>query len=444
MTETRLQLEVCLSSFAYKIWVMKLLFAFLTCMLFHQFCFSQVILELNKEVKGVPISKKTSATFTISLKKAGVYRFLVAHKGVAVLSVLMSADKKKIEKEPNEIDGFARFEYSPDSSGIYQLAVTRFEHPSNTDSGTITVLVESLSKAEIEKRAKIVQQMAAENEKNVTTIDIDHFWEAYAGLKNCKSFKDSATVFQELYLDRATNGLLDFMSVRDLTAERFVKAVSKNATYYQSVKQNTEVAKKAVPIIEEVFTSFKQIYPDFKPFKVCFAIGIKNTGGTYSNKFVLIGTEVTLGIDELSEEQLLARIKSVVAHECVHTQQKLGPDTNGLNCPLLYQALHEGSCDFIAELVTGQSKENEYFIRNEKKLWDEFKSELCNNKLNKWLYNGGASKDRPADLGYFIGYAIAKEYYTRAEIKKQAVADIIEMTNPVRFLELSHYDQKVK
>ena len=50
-------------------------------------------------------------------------------------------------------------------------------------------------------------------------------------------------------------------------------------------------------------------------------------------------------------------------------------------------------------------------------------------------------KGKPADLGYFVGYKIAKEYYKNSKDKKQAVNDIIDMTNPLRFLELSKYDQ---
>src|SRR6476619_7651174 len=50
----------------------------------------------------------------------------------------------------------------------------------------------------------------------------------FDNLKNCKTFSDSADTFQKFYLDRATNGLLDFIQARELTAEKFVDAISKN------------------------------------------------------------------------------------------------------------------------------------------------------------------------------------------------------------------------
>lgn len=273
------------------------------------------------------------------------------------------------------------------------------------------------------------------------------FWNAFDNLKTCKSFSDSVNSFQKLYLDKATNGLLDFIQVRDLTAEKFVDAVSKNTAFYLSVRKNTYKVNKAEPVIEEVFTSFKEIYSDFKPFKVCFAIGIKNTGGTVSNKFVLIGTEVatsTSGKDSATSEDFVQKIKGTVAHECVHTQQKPNADTAAIQCNLLYQSIREGSCDFIAELITGKSRENEYGKKNEKKLWLEFKNELCNQRLGNWLYNGYSVKDKPSDLGYFIGYEIAKEYYKNMVNKKRAIVDIIGTADPIHFLELSKYDQKVK
>lgn len=237
--------------------------------------------------------------------------------------------------------------------------------------------------------------------------------------------------------------MLDFIQARDWTAERFVDAVSKNPNLYQSVRQNTLEAKKAVPVIDEVFIKFKEIYADFKPFKVCFAIGINNTGGTVSNTYVLIGTEVTVA-GSLSSQDIIYKIKGMVAHECVHTQQKLHPDSTAIQCPLLWQSIREGACDLIAELITGQPRNNEYGEKNEKKLWTDFKNELCNENIDNWLYNGYAAKDKPGDLGYFIGYQVTKEYYKNTPGKRQAIIDIINMSDPIRFLEMSKYDQKLK
>ncbi len=82
-----------------------------------------------------------------------------------------------------------------------------------------------------------------------------------------------------------------------------------------------------------------------------------------------------------------------------------------LNALLLWQVLMEGICDFVGEKVAGQqinSAAHEYGDKHEKELWDELKTNLCGGDISRWLYNGQRSTDRPGDLGYYMGYRIAK------------------------------------
>jgi hypothetical protein len=422
---------------------------------------SSKTLELNKEYKEIPLSKTERHIYALKLNKDGVYQFAILQQGVAAHILLNDTNKKQVFESdiPDDIDGYEKFEFNPKTTGIFYLILERFDNDQNTESGKATIFIKSLSNSEILLRHKIKKELASENKKNILTIDIDHFWEAFDNLKNCKSFVDSVNSFQQLYLDRATDGLIDFIRVREFQAEKYVKLVAKYPKFYKSLRKNTFEVKKSEQTIEVVFSKFKEIYPNFRPFKVCFAMGIMNTGGTISNNFVLIGTEITTSTKQmdLSEfenneyrktfegsEDLQTRIRSLVAHECVHTQQAKTIDPNAIKCELLYRVLREGSAEFIAELVSGNLKTNEYGDKNEKQIWAGFKDELCNENSNNWLYNSSTVKDKPADLGYFIGYKIAKEYYNNASDKRQAVNDIIDMTNPIKFLELSKYDQKEK
>ncbi len=422
---------------------------------------SSKTLELNKEYKEIPMSKTERHIYSLTLKKGEVYQFTILQIGVAAHILLTDLDKKQVFESdiPDDIDGYEKFEYSPKTTGTFYLTLERFDDVQNTESGKATIFIKSLTSSEIILRQKIKKELESENKKNVLTIDIDHFWEAFDNLKNCKTFADSVNSFQKLYLDRATDGLIDFIRVREFQAEKYVKLVAKYPKFYKSLRKNTFEVKKSEQTIEAVFSKFKEIYPNFKPFKVCFAMGIMNTGGTISNNFVLIGTEITTSTKQmdLSEfenneyrktfegsEDLQPKIKSLVAHECVHTQQAKTIDPNAIKCELLYRTLREGSADFIAELVSGNLKTNVYGDKNEKQIWTDFKNELCNENSNNWLYNSSTVKDKPADLGYFVGYKIAKEFYKNASDKKQAVNNIIDMTNPMRFLELSKYDQKWK
>jgi len=50
----------------------------------------------------------------------------------------------------------------------------------------------------------------------------------------------------------------------------------------------------------------------------------------------------------------------------------------------------------------------------------------------QWLYN--STPEKPADLGYWVGYRIVKSYYQRSPDKRQAIREILQMTDPKGFL----------
>jgi uncharacterized protein YjaZ len=60
---------------------------------------------------------------------------------------------------------------------------------------------------------------------------------------------------------------------------------------------------------------------------------------------------------------------------------------------------------------------------------EELKREMYRRDLKNWMYNGGYIKDRPADLGYAIGYKICESYYQRSEDKKAAIFQLLNTGN---------------
>lgn len=422
---------------------------------------AQSQLQVNKLYNDLSLTKADTLRYSIRLQKGGIFQFAIEQHGIALAYELTDAHRQvKIKsRQPQDITGFLKSEFVPTVKSDYTLKVYRFNHSENTDSGKLSIFIKSLSKTELAERQKIKKELVAENAKTVLTADIDHFWQAVDALSSCKTHADSVSVMQRLYFDRATDGLIDFIAARDLTAEALLKLVGRYPKFYASIRNNTLAVKNSAPVIEELFTKFQSLYANFKPFKVCFAIGILNTGGTVSDKFVLIGTEITASSKAVDVSEFIAnkennragmlsgdgdltqKIRNMVAHECVHTQQKVMSDT-ATKCVLLWQVLKEGICDFIGEMVAGKqinSAAHEYGDKHEKQLWDELKSNLCSSDMSKWLYNGQRSKDRPGDLGYYMGYRIAKAYYEQATDKRQAVIDMIELTLPMQFLQQSKY-----
>ena len=399
---------------------------------------------LNQEYVDVKIASEKQMIYALTLEKDSLYQFSVFQQGIDVMLLLTDAKNQKIVEQdsPNGAQGLEFFEYTPTETKTFFLTIKRFEEEGNAANGVVSFYIKKFSKTDLALREKTKKELLIENKKNVLTADIDHFWEAYDQLKTCKNRYDSLTTLQNMYFDRATDGLKDFINARNLSAYQYIKVLKKEARFYDSVRLKTFESRKAEPLIQAVFDKFKTLYPNFKPFKVCFAIGAMSTGGTVSNRFVLIGTELTTTGDIA---RIPLRIKSLVAHECVHTQQKSQLDSNAIVCNQLYYCLHEGSANFISELITGSTNHAEidqYGDKHEQELWREFKSSLCHTNASNWLYNGATAKDRPADLGYYIGYKISKAYYEKATDKKQAVIDIIELDNPLQFLLKSGYDKK--
>ena len=65
----------------------------------------------------------------------------------------------------------------------------------------------------------------------------------------------------------------------------------------------------------------------------------------------------------------------------------------------------------------------------------KFLADVDKTELSDWLFNGTA--DTPGDLGYWVGYRIAKAYYRHASDKQLALREILEMSDPKEFLSKS-------
>lgn len=182
-------------------------------------------------------------------------------------------------------------------------------------------------------------------------------------------------------------------------------------------------------------------------------IGVANSGGTVSDAGLLIGAEMC-GLTPTTPKEELGQwlndvlkpidyIPPIVAHELIHFQQNFSP-----NKTLPGRSLKEGTADFLGQLISQQNfNDHNYYnygTLHEKVLWNEFKSEMDAERFNKWLFNGSNIKDRPADLGYFIGCKISEAYYKKAEDRKQAVADILNIKDAKEFLRQSGYDPSRK
>ena len=280
-------------------------------------------------------------------------------------------------------------------------------------------------------------ELPAQDAQKVLTSDIDNFWIAYDSIQTTTDSLKQLNFIQTLYIDKGTKGLKAFMVLRNYNAKLWVALIHKYPKFWNSIRPNTLTVKSYAAEIEKSIVRFKELYPDLKEAKMYFTVGGLRSGGTTMNDMVLIGSEIATGnastdVSEFTNNWLAGVFKNQQAdnlvnlniHEYVHTQQKSGdPKT------LLGQAIKEGACDFIMELVIGKQIQNNYIVygrEHESTLKEDFKVEMLSANYSNWLYNGSNAKT-VADLGYFMGYSICKAYCNNAPDKKKAIKEIIEL-----------------
>ncbi len=289
----------------------------------------------------------------------------------------------------------------------------------------------------------------------VVTSDIDRFWEAVDRAADCDPL-DQVRAFRDLYLRPASPGLRDWMRLRLSPAEQAAAAQLAQVTaarprFYAGIRANTlalGMTERVIDSIRACLRHLKALYAEAVFPDLYFLIGRISSAGTVGPAGLLIGAEMLCcnegtPKDELSDWERASvgavdRILPTVMHELVHYQRP------ARRCAtLLERALREGGADFIAALVTGTSLgeygRNLYGVAHESALWAEFSQVMHGTDSSGWLYEGDKIRDRPADLGYFVGLRICQTYYQRACDKRLAVRRIVSLTDPEALLRESGY-----
>jgi hypothetical protein len=253
------------------------------------------------------------------------------------------------------------------------------------------------------------------------------------------------------YLDRGTIGLKDFTDARWKNAKTLAAMVWPLRAYYASVRQNTLTTQSLEPRIRQAFRALAALYDDAVFPDVYLAIGGMSTGGTTSDRGLLIGTEMFTRAPESpvsvlspwgqSVVKAVDILPAIIAHELTHYEQKYSTGVSNL----LAQSIREGSADFVSELLTGRTINETikaYGDAHESEVWRDFSAAMNGSDISKWLYNGGAvttSSTRPADLGYYVGYRITQAYYAKQSDKRRALKDILQIGDFTKFLQASGY-----
>jgi tetratricopeptide (TPR) repeat protein len=337
---------------------------------------------------------------------------------------------------------------------LYQaikLGYRNVEHlKSDTDLNALHTLPEwEKVVSECQKASDKYQKETSDPSRaKLITSDIPLFWKAY-DLAQKATLEERADIYQREYFDKGTIGLKDFRRVRNITKKRLAEYVDKHPEFYKAVRANTLKVNGKMDEVRVAFRRLKALYPEaqFSPVYCC--IGPFAGGGTVSSNGLLLSIEMQAAPTNLPTHELSPWEKSVVtdlddfpplvAHECIHFQQKYGFETT-----LLRSCLQEGSADFIGKLIAGRlmtrsEGQHTYGNPRQKELWAEFEKEMAGTSIKNWLYSGSERGERPVDMGYWMGFKICEAYYNKATDKKQAIKDILTIKDTKKFLIESGY-----
>ncbi len=290
------------------------------------------------------------------------------------------------------------------------------------------------------------------NKVKIVDIDVLNFWKAY-DLEQADTI-NAEKIYMDNYINKGTMALQFYYINKIGTINNFVYMHKHRKKYYASIRSNTFKAAQLKSTYQKSFINLKKIYPQaiFPP--VYFVVGKLNSAGTASSEGLILGIDqacMSLSADttELTnwEKANISTFKNLphtVAHELIHFQQNgMASDTT-----LLKAAIEEGMADFIGELISGKSANENlliYGMGREKEIWADFKKEMFLNKAYKWIGNGDQKKpDEPSDLGYWVGYQICKAYYEQAKDKKKAIYDLLHIKDYKNFLNESKLEEKFK
>jgi hypothetical protein len=265
--------------------------------------------------------------------------------------------------------------------------------------------------------------------------DVDRFYQIY----DAAGGHPTADQLQHDYIDPGSDGLHQFAKVRNISGTRIAEALAKHPKTYASAKRCMVFLPRVRLRLEVALRTLGRLYPEARFPPVTIAVGRGKPVGVGSPATGLqIGLEALCATDWLNPN-VEDRFVHVIAHEYAHVQQ-VPVLVDDEHPTVLELSLVEGAAELTAELISGEVAYSQLSASTkgrEKEIETAFVSDDNKTDLSKWLNN--STLEKPADLGYWVGYRIVKSYYQHASDKRQAFREILEMTDPKAFLSKSDW-----
>jgi hypothetical protein len=266
----------------------------------------------------------------------------------------------------------------------------------------------------------------------VRTSDVALFYGVYDAAHGAPT----GQALERDYIDAGSDGVRQFVPDRIKSGDDLAKTIAKNRDLYDHARDCMAVLPAVKAKLAGAFKRLADIDPEATFPPVTILIGRNNSGGTTGKSGVLIGLEVVCRSSWL-QPNLTERLYHLITHEYGHVEQfphggeEATPDT------VLKQSLVEGGAELVGELISGQVSNvhlQAWTKGRERQIDAQFVADQDSKDLSHWLYNGRGTPDRPGDLGYWVGYRIAKAYYLNASDKRLALKTLLELKDPKAIL----------
>ena len=267
-------------------------------------------------------------------------------------------------------------------------------------------------------------------ETMIHTDDVDLFYKVY----DAADGHPTAEQLQRDYLDAGSEGLHNLAKLRNVSGVRIADTLSKHPELYVKARGCTAALPRVRERVEVALRNLVRLYPQARTPPVTIAVG--------RGKPVGVGSPVTglqIGLEALCSAEWMNpnvedRFVHVIAHEYAHVQQvrELVDDEYPT---VLGRSLIEGAAEFVAALTSGKTGYAHFDALTkgrEREIETAFVADVDQTELSRWVDNSTMEKGN--DLGYWVGYRICKAYYRRATDKRQALREILELSDPHAFL----------
>lgn len=267
----------------------------------------------------------------------------------------------------------------------------------------------------------------------IVTDDVDRFYALYVR----SGGHPSVAQVQQDYFAQATPGLSHLTQVRNVNAQTLVQELSARPELYLRGRACLSVLPQVRNRLERAFGTLLALYPWAAKPPVTILVGRGKPlaiGGPEEGVQVALEAMCSASATRFLQQDLEDRFVTVIAHEYIHVQQR--PERSGPT--VLERAIEEGTAEFLGETISGgvaNPAVHRSAAGREFQIETRFLADRESRDLRGWFDNSTSTD--VGQLGYWVGYRIAKSYVLNAADQRRAIAELIQADDADRVLAAS-------